>query len=356
MIFVTGGAGFIGSNYIRGWAARHDEPVLNIDALTYAGNLRNLDALNEIHTHQFVQGNILDRALIGNLLTRHQPRAVLHFAAETHVDRSIDSPEAFLQTNVVGSVHLLEEVRRYWETMPVAQRDAFRFIQVSTDEVYGSLGAEDPPFSEATAFAPNSPYSASKAAADHFVRAYHHTYGLPTLVTHCSNNYGPYQYPEKLIPLMIRSALVGDRLPVYGDGSNVRDWLHVDDHCEAIERVLADGRPGQSFAIGGRNEIRNIDIVRALCSLLDELRPRPAGASYSNLVEFVTDRPGHDRRYAIDCSHIGRELGWAPKISFEQGLRQTVQWYLRNEDWLAATNDTAYQSWIQKQYSERESS
>ena len=322
MLLVTGGAGFIGSNFVLSTIAGTGEPIVNLDKLTYAGSLRNLERLRDDKRHVFVQGDICDRALVGDLLKKHQPRAIVHFAAESHVDRSISGPAPFIDTNVVGTFALLEEARAHAE-----KREGFRFLNVSTDEVYGSLGPDDPAFTETTPYAPNSPYAASKAAADHLVRAYHHTYGLPTLTTNCSNNYGPHQFPEKLIPLMITNALAGKPLPVYGDGRNVRDWLYVLDHCEAVRVVLERGRIGGTYNIGGAAERANIDLVRKICSLLDEANPRRAG-KYAELISFVTDRPGHDRRYAIDASKIARELGWKPRENFESGLAKTVRWYL----------------------------
>jgi dTDP-glucose 4,6-dehydratase len=322
MLLVTGGAGFIGSNFVLSTIAETGEPLVNLDKLTYAGSLRNLEALRDDPRHIFVQGDICDRALVRELLKKHKPRALVHFAAESHVDRSIAGPAPFIQTNVVGTFSLLEEARAHSRELV--------FLHVSTDEVYGSLGPSDPPFTEVTPYAPNSPYSASKAAADHLVRAYHHTYGVATLTTNCSNNYGPYQFPEKLIPLMIGNALAGKALPVYGDGLNVRDWLYVADHCAAIRRVLEKGSPGEVYNIGGGAETTNIDLVRTLCALLDEASPRPAGR-YADLISFVKDRPGHDRRYAIDSGKIARELGWRPRESFDSGLRKTVQWYLENQ-------------------------
>jgi dTDP-glucose 4,6-dehydratase len=330
MLLVTGGAGFIGSNFVRSTIAASAEPIVNLDKLTYAGNLRNLEALRDDRRHVFVQGDICDRDLVRALLGKHEPRAIVHFAAESHVDRSIAGPAPFIQTNVVGTFSLLEEARVYAE-----KRSGFRFLHVSTDEVYGSLGPDDPAFAESTPYAPNSPYAASKAAADHLVRAYHHTYGLPTLTTNCSNNYGPYQFPEKLIPLMVASALAGKPLPVYGDGRNVRDWLYVLDHCEAVRVVLERGRVGETYNIGGGAEKANIDLVRRLCALLDEARPRKAG-SYAELISFVKDRPGHDRRYAIDSAKIARELGWRPRESFDSGLAKTVRWYVEHPAWAAA--------------------
>ncbi|MGH8687202.1 MAG: dTDP-glucose 4,6-dehydratase [Burkholderiales bacterium] len=327
MLLVTGGAGFIGSNFVLTTVAATGEAVVTLDKLTYAGNLANLDELRGDMRHAFTKGDVCDRALVRGLLQRHRPRAVLHFAAESHVDRSIEGPAPFVQTNVVGTFNLLEEARAYWASLPAGEREAFRFLHVSTDEVYGSLGPDDPAFSETTPYAPNSPYSASKAASDHLVRAYWHTYGLPTLTTNCSNNYGPRQFPEKLIPLMIHQALAGKPLPVYGDGQNVRDWLYVLDHCEAIRQVLARGRPGEVYNIGGAAPMRNIDLVRSLCALLDDAQPR-TGGSYSDLISFVKDRPGHDRRYAIDARKIERELGWRPAETFASGLKQTVRWYL----------------------------
>jgi dTDP-glucose 4,6-dehydratase len=327
MLLVTGGAGFIGSNFVLSTIAQTGEPIVNLDKLTYAGNLANLEALRGDARHSFVQGDIGDRGLVGTLLARHRPRAIVHLAAESHVDRSIEGPAEFIQTNIVGTFGLLEEARAYWMALPAEERTAFRFLHVSTDEVYGSLGPQDPAFSETTPYQPNSPYSASKAASDHLVRAYHHTYGVPTLVTNCSNNYGPRQYPEKLIPLMIHRALAGKPLPVYGDGQNVRDWLYVEDHCAALRAVLDKGRLGEVYNIGGRAEMRNIDLVKTLCTLLDEAKPR-TGGSYAALISFVKDRPGHDRRYAIDSAKIERELGWKPAESFASGLKKTVRWYL----------------------------
>jgi len=335
MLLVTGGAGFIGSNFVLSTLAAAGEPVVNLDKLTYAGNLANLDALRGDARHVFVKGDICDRALVRQLFERHRPRAVLHLAAESHVDRSIEGPAEFVQTNVVGTFALLEEARAYWLSLAAPERAAFRFLHVSTDEVYGSLGPDDPAFSETTPYAPNSPYSASKAASDHLVRAYWHTYGLPTLTTHCSNNYGPHQFPEKLIPLMIHQALAGKPLPVYGDGQNVRDWLFVLDHCAALRAVLERGRPGEAYNIGGGAEMANIDLVKTLCALLDDARPR-TGGSYAELITFVKDRPGHDRRYAIDARKIGRELGWRPQESFTSGMRKTVRWYLERREKRAA--------------------
>ena len=348
MLFVTGGAGFIGSNFVLSTLAETREPIVNLDKLTYAGNLRNLDSLRGDPRHVFVQGDICDRALVKRLLEQHKPRAIVHFAAESHVDRSISGPGEFVQTNVVGTFCLLEEARDYWKK---AGND-FRFLHVSTDEVYGSLGPEDAAFTESTPFAPNSPYAASKAAADHMVRAYHHTYGLPTLTTNCSNNYGPYQFPEKLIPLMIQQALAGKPLPVYGDGKNVRDWLYVLDHCEAVRAVLARGRVGQTYNIGGNSERKNVDLVHALCASLDGLRPRKQGC-YADLITFVKDRPGHDRRYAIDASKIRRELDWQPKETFESGLLKTLRWYLDNQPWAQDVTSGSYRQWMAANYATR---
>ena len=352
MILVTGGAGFIGANFVLDWLATNGEAVVNLDALTYAGNLESLAAVRSDPRHVFVRGDIGDRALLDGLLARHRPRAVLNFAAESHVDRSIHGPGAFITTNVEGTFTLLEACRAYWSAMDTADRSNFRFLHVSTDEVYGSLGPSDAPFTEDHVYEPNSPYSASKAASDHLVRAWHHTYGLPVLTTNCSNNYGPYHFPEKLIPLMIVNALAGKPLPVYGDGMQVRDWLYVGDHCAAIRAVLARGLVGQTYNVGGWNEKPNIDIVHTICVLLDEMRPDPAG-SYSRLVTHVTDRPGHDRRYAIDAHKIERELGWRPAETFETGIRKTVRWYLDNPEWVAHVQSGAYRDWVATNYSER---
>ncbi|WP_337878152.1 dTDP-glucose 4,6-dehydratase [Caldimonas sp.] len=349
MILVTGGAGFIGSNFVLDWLAHSDEPVLNLDALTYAGNLHNLDSLRGDPRHVFVHGDICDRALLDRLLAAHRPRAIVHFAAESHVDRSIHGPAAFIRTNVQGTFTLLEAARTHWQVLPADEQAAFRFLHVSTDEVYGSLGPQDPAFTESHPYQPNSPYSASKAASDHLVRAWFHTYGLPVLTTNCSNNYGPYHFPEKLIPLMIVNALAGKPLPVYGDGSNVRDWLYVKDHCSAIRTVLARGRVGETYNVGGCNEMTNLEIVRTVCALLDELRPDPAGP-YSRLITFVKDRPGHDRRYAIDARKIERELGWRPAETFATGIRKTVQWYLDHPQWVAQVQSGAYREWMATQY------
>lgn len=349
-ILVTGGAGFIGANFVLDWLAQCDEPVINLDKLTYAGNLANLAPLSGDPRHVFVHGEMGDRALVAQLLAQHRPRAVLNFAAESHVDRSIHGPGDFIQTNIVGTFNLLECVREYWGALPEPERAAFRFLHVSTDEVYGSLGPGDAAFTETHRVEPNSPYSASKAASDHLVRAWHHTYGLPVLTTNCSNNYGPLHFPEKLIPLMIVNALAGKPLPVYGDGQQIRDWLYVKDHCSAIRTVLAGGRVGETYNVGGWNEKPNIDIVHTVCVLLDELRPRSDGQSYSSQISFVTDRPGHDRRYAIDARKIERELGWKPAETFDTGIRKTVQWYLDNSQWVADVQSGAYREWVSKQY------
>jgi dTDP-glucose 4,6-dehydratase len=350
MILVTGGAGFIGANFVLDWFAQSDEPVLNLDKLTYAGNLETLASLQSDARHVFVQGDIGDSALLRQLLAQHRPRAVVNFAAESHVDRSIHGPEDFIQTNIVGTFRLLEEVRAYFGGMDDAAKAAFRFLHVSTDEVYGSLALADPAFTEQHRYEPNSPYSASKAASDHLVRAYHHTYGLPVLTTNCSNNYGPYHFPEKLIPLMIVNALAGKPLPVYGDGMQIRDWLYVKDHASAIRRVLEAGQLGEVYNVGGWNEKPNIEIVHTLCALLDELRPRADGKSYREQITYVKDRPGHDRRYAIDARKLERALGWKPAETFESGIRKTVQWYLANPDWVARVQSGAYRDWVAKQY------
>ena len=352
-VLVTGGAGFIGSNFVLDWIAETGGTVINLDKLTYAGNLDNLKSLQADSRHVFVQGDIGDGELVRRLLTEHRPRAIVNFAAESHVDRSIHGPAEFVQTNVVGTFNLLDEANRYWRALDGIEREQFRFLHVSTDEVYGSLGPKDPAFSETTPYAPNSPYAASKAASDHLVRAYHHTYGLPSITTNCSNNYGPYQFPEKLIPLVILNALAGKALPIYGDGLNVRDWLHVRDHCEAIRLTLAGGRPGETYNIGGRSERSNIDVVRSVCRILDELRPR-AGAGFASLISFVKDRPGHDRRYAIDCSKIERELGWRSSKDFDSGLRETVVWYLANPEWIENVRSGSYQRWVAQNYNMRE--
>ena len=352
MILITGGAGFIGANFVLDWFADSQEPVINLDKLTYAGNLETLASLQGDARHTFVQGDIGDSALLIRLLAEHQPRAVVNFAAESHVDRSIHGPGEFIQTNIVGTFHLLDAVRSYWGDLQGNAKAAFRFLHVSTDEVYGSLGPGDAAFSEAHRYEPNSPYSASKAASDHLVRAWHHTYGLPVITTNCSNNYGPYHFPEKLIPLMIVNALAGKPLPVYGDGMQVRDWLYVKDHCSAIRRVLEVGRLCETYNVGGWNEKPNIEIVQTVCALLDELRPKADGTSYETQISFVTDRPGHDRRYAIDARKIEQELGWKPAETFESGIRKTVQWYLANPEWVANVQSGAYREWVQQQYSE----
>ncbi|MDR2111709.1 MAG: dTDP-glucose 4,6-dehydratase [Candidatus Accumulibacter sp.] len=352
-ILVTGGAGFIGSNFVIDWLAGRDEPVINLDKLTYAGNLENLAELRGDPRHAFVQGDIGDRPLIERLLQEHRPRAVVNFAAESHVDRSIHGPGDFIQTNIVGAFNMLECARAHFSTMDDAGKSAFRFLHVSTDEVYGSLEAGAPAFTETHRYQPNSPYSASKAASDHLARAYHRTYGLPVLTTHCSNNYGPWQFPEKLIPLMIINALAGKALPVYGDGRQIRDWLHVGDHCAALCRVLDAGRPGETYNIGGWSEKANLDIVHAIVALLDEWRPRSDGRSYGEQIAYVADRPGHDRRYAIDAGKIERELGWRPVETFDSGLRKTVRWYLDHPDWLANVQSGAYRDWLETNYADR---
>jgi dTDP-glucose 4,6-dehydratase len=367
MILVTGGAGFIGSNFVLDWLSREKEPLVNLDKLTYAGNPDNLSALNGDKRHVFVRGDIGDAGLIAGLLGTYQPRAVINFAAESHVDRSIHGPADFIQTNIVGTFHLLETVRAYWTGLSGSAKASFRFLHVSTDEVYGSLGKDEPAFRETNPYQPNSPYSASKAASDHLVRAYHHTYGLPVLTTNCSNNYGPYQFPEKLIPLVIHNALAGKPLPIYGDGRQIRDWLYVTDHCRAVCRVLEAGMLGETYNIGGWNEKTNLDVVYALCDILDELKPvsgkREVGSgksdpptshsplpTYRSLITFVKDRPGHDRRYAIDAIKIERELGWKPAETFESGIRKTVQWYLDHESWVRNVTSGAYRDWVSRQY------
>ncbi|MBB3319104.1 MULTISPECIES: dTDP-glucose 4,6-dehydratase [unclassified Rhizobium] len=348
MILVTGGAGFIGSNFILDWLANSKEPVVNLDALTYAGNIRNLDALADDERHIFVHGSIADTALVASLLERHKPRAIINFAAESHVDRSIHGPEDFVQTNIVGTFRLLEAARAYFAKLP--DRQGFRFLQISTDEVFGTLGPDDPAFDEQTQYQPNSPYSASKAAGDHLVRAYHHTYGLPVLTTNCSNNYGPYHFPEKLIPLVIHNALQGRPLPLYGDGQQIRDWLYVNDHCSAVRRVLEAGRPGETYNIGGWNERTNLDLVNLLCEVLDEMAPKADGTSYNTQITFVTDRPGHDRRYAINAGRMETDLGWRPVETLESGIRKTVRWYLDNAEWVTGVTSGSYRNWIAKQY------
>ncbi len=349
-ILVTGGAGFIGANFVLDWLAGSDETVVNLDALTYAGNLENLVSVREHPAHVFVHGSIADAALLTQLLERHRPRAIVNFAAESHVDRSIHGPEDFIQTNIVGTFRLLEAARAHHGRLSESEARAFRFLHVSTDEVYGSLAPEAPPFAESNRYEPNSPYSASKAASDHLVRAYHHTYGLPVLTTNCSNNYGPYQFPEKLIPLILHNALAGKPLPIYGDGLQVRDWLYVSDHCAAIRRVLADGRLGETYNVGGWNEKPNLDVVHTLCGILDELRPRTDGQPYATQITYVKDRPGHDRRYAIDAGKIERELGWRPAETFETGIRKTVRWYLDHPDWVEHVTSGTYRQWTYRQY------
>ncbi|WP_413934867.1 dTDP-glucose 4,6-dehydratase [Nitrospira sp. BLG_1] len=350
-LLVTGGAGFIGANFVLDWLTRHDEPVVNLDKLTYAGNLESLVSLGSDVRHIFVRGDIGDAGLVDKLLMEHRPRAVINFAAESHVDRSIHGPGEFIQTNIVGTFHLLESVRAYWGALEGEAKQRFRFLHVSTDEVYGSLTQDAPAFSERNRYEPNSPYSASKAASDHLVRAYHHTYGLPVLTTNCSNNYGPYQFPEKLIPLCILNALAGKPLPIYGDGLQVRDWLYVNDHCRAIGLVLQSGLVGETYNIGGRSEMANLDVVQTLCANLDELRPRNDGRSYASQITFVKDRPGHDRRYAIDATKLERELGWKPRETFETGLRKTVAWYLENQSWVVNVTSGAYRHWLDEHYS-----
>ena len=350
MIFVTGGAGFIGSNFVLNWLAQSDEPVVNLDALTYAGNLANLASLKHDGRHIFVHGDIGDKELVSSLLAQHRPRAILNFAAESHVDRSIHGPEVFVQTNVVGTQRLLHATLEYWKALPELERDAFRFLHVSTDEVYGSLEKTAPAFTELHRYEPNSPYSASKAASDHMVRAYHHTYGLPVLTTNCSNNYGPFHFPEKLIPLCIHNALAGKVLPIYGDGQQIRDWLFVGDHCSAIRRVLEVGRVGETYNVGGCNEIANLEVVRTLCSILDELSPRGDGKPYADQIEFVKDRPGHERRCAIDATKTQAELSWMPAETFASGIRKTIRWYLDHQEWVQQIVSGDYKQWTVKQY------
>ena len=352
MILVTGGAGFIGSNFVLNWLATQTEGVINLDKLTYAGNLNNLASIQGDARHIFVQADINDSDTLDKLFQQHQPRAVVHFAAESHVDRSIHGPAAFIETNVNGTFRLLEATRAYWQNLDETKKTNFRFLHVSTDEVYGSLEKDDPPFSETTAYAPNSPYSASKAASDHLVRAYHHTYGIPTLTTNCSNNYGPYHFPEKLIPLVITNARAGKPLPIYGDGSQVRDWLFVADHCAAIRRVLDGGRPGETYNVGGWNEKTNLNVVHTICDLLDELQPKESG-SYRDQITHVKDRPGHDKRYAIDARKIEKELGWKPVETFETGLRKTVEWYLQNDAWTSQVLSGDYKNWVALQYQQQ---
>ena len=352
-ILVTGGAGFIGANFVLDWIREIGTSVVNLDKLTYAGNLKTLATLASDSRHIFVQGDIGDPALLAELLSSHKPRAIVNFAAESHVDRSIHGPRDFIQTNITGTFELLESVRTYFNNLDAPEKESFRFLHVSTDEVYGSLKKDDPAFLETNPYEPNSPYSASKAASDHLVRAYHHTYGLPVLTTNCSNNYGPYQFPEKLIPLMIVNAISGKPLPIYGDGKQIRDWLYVCDHCSAIRRVLESGRLGETYNIGGWNEKPNIEIVHTICDLLDEIRPKADGSSYRSLITTVIDRPGHDRRYAIDAGKIERELGWRPEETFETGIRKTVSWYLDHQAWVADVQSGAYRDWVEKNYSGR---
>ncbi|WP_426173184.1 dTDP-glucose 4,6-dehydratase [Massilia sp. TWR1-2-2] len=350
MILVTGGAGFIGANFVLDWLAGADEGVVNLDKLTYAGNLDTLRGIAADPRHVFVEGDIGDRKLVADLLAQYRPRAIVNLAAESHVDRSIDSPEEFIQTNIVGTFRLLEAVRAYWSGLDADDKAAFRFLHVSTDEVYGDLDKNAPAFSETNRYEPNSPYSASKAASDHLVRSYHHTYGLPVLTTNCSNNYGPYHFPEKLIPLVIHNALAGKQLPIYGDGQQIRDWLYVKDHCSAIRRVLEAGRVGETYNVGGWNEKSNLEVVHTLCAILDELKPRGDGATYASQITFVKDRPGHDRRYAIDAGKLANELDWKPAETFDTGIRKTVQWYLDHQEWVGNVTSGAYQHWVGKQY------
>jgi dTDP-glucose 4,6-dehydratase len=350
-IVVTGGAGFIGSNFILHWLATQSQPVINLDKLTYAGNLRNVQNVASDPRYRFVQADIGDRQAVREILTREQPQAIVNFAAESHVDRSIVGPDEFIRTNVNGTFSLLEEAHSYWLKLPEHQKAQFRFLHVSTDEVYGSLAPDEPAFSEETRYAPNSPYAASKAGSDHLVRAYHHTYGLPVLTTNCSNNYGPHQFPEKLIPLMILNARQGKGLPVYGDGKNVRDWIYVHDHCAAVQMVLSRAQPGETYNIGGRCECANIDVVKIICSILDQLCPNDPVTPHAKLITYVPDRPGHDRRYAIDCRKIERELGWTPRETFETGIRKTIQWYLDNPEWIEEVTTGSYRQWIDAQYS-----
>ncbi len=351
-ILVTGGAGFIGSNFILDWLKNNNDTVINLDALTYSGNLNNLKSLDGDPRHVFIKGDIADKSLVAGLLQKYRPFAVINFAAESHVDRSILNPEAFVETNIVGTYRLLESTLRYWEKLECSEKDVFRFLHVSTDEVYGSLKPDDPLFTETKQYEPNSPYSASKAASDHFVRAWHHTYGLPVLTTNCSNNYGPYQFPEKLIPLIITNALAWKPLPVYGDGMNIRDWLYVSDHCEAIRTVISRGRVGQTYNIGGMNEMTNLQIVHCICEILNELTPSSRG-KYEELITFVKDRPGHDRRYAIDIQKITSELEWLPQETFQTGIRKTIVWYLQNQAWIKDVTSGVYREWIEKNYQDR---
>jgi len=354
LILVTGGAGFIGSNFVLDWLVAGNSPVVNLDKLTYAGNPNNLASLKNHDGHFFIRGDIYDRSLVRSLILKYRPWAIVHFAAESHVDRSIIGPADFIQTNVVGTFHLLEEARSYWQGVPDADKKLFRFVHVSTDEVYGALESDDPPFRENSRYAPSSPYAASKAGADHLVRAYYHTYDLPVLIVNCSNNFGPRQFPEKLIPLMIHNALQGKPLPVYGDGLHVRDWLYVSDHCEAIRAVLEKGKAGETYNIGGNNQRTNLEVVKTICSILDELKPGSPFVPHANLITMIKDRPGHDRRYAIDAGKIERELQWKPRENFESAIRKTIQWYLDNPAWIKDATSSAYQSWIASNYGNRE--
>ncbi len=352
-LMVTGGAGFIGSNFVLDWIRDCEEPIVNIDKLTYAGNINNLSSLDRNSKHVFEQVDICDSPAVSKVLRKHQPSAIVHFAAESHVDRSIHSPESFINTNIVGTFRLLEAAREYWLTLAPDMRSTFRFLHISTDEVYGTLDASEPAFSETTAYAPNSPYSASKAASDHLVRAYHHTYGLPVITANCSNNYGPHQFPEKFVPLMILNGLSGKPIPIYGDGQNIRDWLYVGDHCTALRIVLREGRPGETYNIGGKNEMTNIEVAKCLCEVLDKLQPQSPTVPHSSLIHFVTDRPGHDRRYAVDTSKIEKELGWQPQETFQSGLEKTVRWYLDNAAWIDDVCSGKYEEWIRKNYGQR---
>lgn len=352
-ILITGGAGFIGANFVSEWLAHEDEKIVNLDALTYAGNPMSLATAEADPRHIFMKGDIADAAIVEALLKEHRPRAIVNFAAESHVDRSIHGPEDFIQTNIVGTFRLLDSVWAYWDGLDAPAKQDFRFLHVSTDEVYGTLAPSDPPFAETNQYIPNSPYAASKAASDHLVRAYHHTYGLPVVTTNCSNNYGPYQFPEKLIPLMIVNALAGKPLPIYGDGQQIRDWLYVTDHCSAIRKVLRNGRPGETYNVGGLNEMANIEIVNRVCAILDQLRPRPDGKPYADQITYVADRPGHDRRYAIDASKIESELHWRPSETFDSGIEKTVRWYLDNSAWVEAVQSGAYKDWLTRNYAGR---
>ena len=349
-ILVTGAAGFIGSNFVLDWFEKHDEDIISLDKLTYAGNPENFKSLKKNNHHIFVKGDIGDEKLVASILKDYQPRAIINFAAESHVDRSIHGPKDFINTNIVGTYSLLEMARNYWDNLDQKPKNNFRFLQVSTDEVYGSLERNDPPFSEKNSYAPSSPYSASKAASDHLVRAWHHTYGLPVITTNCSNNYGPYHFPEKLIPLCILNALNGESLPIYGDGQQIRDWLYVKDHCSAVRLVLKEGQLGETYNVGGSNEKTNLSVVEALCKILDELKPKKDGSKYATQIKYVKDRPGHDKRYAIDATKLQSKLGWMPQETFESGIRKTVEWYLSNQDWVGRVQSGEYQHWIVKQY------